>query len=76
MRVFVIIVGVIKMEEEKINKTEKEFNSLIENLTDNQFWKWVSGWFSEDFIMDIINNWDIETKEEEIKNLKEIIKNE
>jgi len=73
MRVFVIIVGVIKMEEEKI---EEEFNSLIENLTDNQFWKWVSGWFSEDFIMDIINNWDIETKEEEIKNLKEIIKND
>ena len=73
MRVFVIIVGVIKMEEEKI---EKEFNSLIENLTDNQFWKWVSGWFSEDFIMDIINNWDIETKEQEIKNLKEIIKND
>ena len=50
----------------------KAFNSLIENLTDNQFWKWVSNWFSEDFIMDIINNWDIDTKEEEIKNLKEI----
>ena len=53
-----------------------EFDDLLNKISDEQFWIWVSGWFDVDFIMDIINNWDEETKKEEIINLKEILKND
>jgi hypothetical protein len=52
------------------NKTEQEFNKLIGELTDEQFNSWVKTWFDEQIIMDIINEWDTDTKKEEIKNIK------
>ena len=59
------------MKEETI---EKQFNEIIGNLTDKQFDKWIKTWFDEQNYMDIINDWEIETKQEELKNLKKMFK--
>ena len=61
-------------EEEQNELIETQFNNLIGEVTDNQFWEWVKSWFDEQFIIDIINEWDIETKEQEIKNIKKIMR--
>lgn len=50
-------------------ETEKEFNKILESLTDEQFWKYAQTWLDEDFILDIMNNWDTETKKEAIKEM-------
>lgn len=57
-----------------MNKIEIEFNNLIGEMTDEQFWKFVSSWLNEDFVLDIMNNWEDEVKEEAIKEIKEIMK--
>jgi hypothetical protein len=54
------------MKEEEINK---RFNQTIENLSDERFWDYVRSWLNEDFVLDIMNNWDIETKQEAIKEI-------
>jgi len=59
----------IKMEEE----VEQEFRDLIDNISDEDYNKWVMGWIDHEFIEDIYKNWDIETKKEEIRVLKDII---
>jgi len=59
------------MNEEKI---EEDFNDLIENSTDDEFWNYVRGWLSVETILDIMKNWDIETKEQAIKEMKKLWK--
>jgi mannitol/fructose-specific phosphotransferase system IIA component (Ntr-type) len=59
------------MNEEQINK---KFNSLIEKLNDNQFWEYIRSWLSEDFVCDIMNDWETETKKDAIKELNKILK--
>jgi hypothetical protein len=59
------------MNEEKI---ENDFNKLIGTIDDNTFWAYVREWFDEDYILDIMNEWDIETKEQAIKDIKKIMK--
>ena len=64
------------MNDEQI---EKKFNELIEELTDEEFWAYTRTWFDEDTILSIMNDWDIETKKnaiKEIKKIKEGLKNE
>ena len=51
----------------------EEFNKRIGELTDEQFWKWVRGWFDEQLIMDIINEWEDDIKKNEIENLDKIL---
>ena len=58
-----------------MEKIEEEFNDLVGVLTDDEFWNYVRSWFSDDFILDTMNNWEDEVKAEEIKKIKEIIKN-
>jgi hypothetical protein len=60
-----------RMNEEKI---EEDFNDLIENSTDDEFWNYVRGWLSVETILDIMKNWDIETKEQAIKEMKKLWK--
>jgi len=55
-------------------ETEEEFNNLIEKLNDKEFWEYIRSWFDEEYICNIMRNWDIETKKEEIKTLKKILK--
>jgi hypothetical protein len=50
-----------------------EFNDLLEQLTDEEFWEWVSGWYDEQHILDTINDWEDNLKKEAIKEFKEII---
>jgi hypothetical protein len=61
-----------KLEGKTDEEIEKEFVDIIrEQLDENKFWDWVSGWLDGDFVCEIAENWDIETKREEIKLLKE-----
>ena len=57
-----------------MDKTDIEFNNLLGELNDTQFWNYVRSWYSEDLILDIMNNWDTETKQDAIKDLKKILK--
>ena len=54
------------------NKIEKEFFELIENLTDEEYQKWVFSWIDYDVINDIYQNWDLDVMENEIENLKQL----
>lgn len=51
----------------------KKFNKLIGQMSDNQFWAYVREWFDEQYILNVMNNWEDETKKEEIKNIKKIM---
>jgi len=52
------------------DKITTEFFNLIENLTDEQYQKWVFSWIDYDMINDIYKNWDLDIMENEIDNLK------
>lgn len=52
-----------------------EFNDLIGELTNSEFDNYVNSWRNdEQEILDIMNNWEDETKEDAIMELKAIIK--
>ena len=53
----------------------KEFDNLIDTLTEEEWEDWCLSWFDKDFWVEIYKNWEDEIIEEEITNLKEIIKN-
>ena len=53
---------------------DQEFNKVVNELSDDQWWEWVKNWLDVDFIIDIYKNWDTEIKKDEIKIIKEIIK--
>ena len=59
------------LDEDKI---DEEFNDLVENSTDDEFWDYVKSWFSVETILDIMKNWDTETKAQAIKEMKEMWK--
>lgn len=59
------------MEEDKI---DEEFNSLIENSTDDEFWAYTRSWLSVETILDIMRNWSIITKQQAIKDMKNLWK--
>jgi len=53
---------------------EKQFSDLIrEQLTDEEFWDWSREWIDMEYVCDIAEGWDLDTKREEIKALKKII---
>lgn len=55
-------------------KTEKEFNYLIHHgLSEKQFKEWVWNWLDMDLIRDIYSEWDLKIKEQEVKNMKNIL---
>uniref|UniRef100_A0A6M3LNG5 Uncharacterized protein n=1 Tax=viral metagenome TaxID=1070528 RepID=A0A6M3LNG5_9ZZZZ len=56
-------------------KINEEFKDLIDELTEKEWEDWCLSWFDKDFFTETYNNWEDETKLEEIENLKEIIKN-
>jgi hypothetical protein len=49
-----------------------EFNKLLDELDDNEWWEFVRSWFDIEYIGDIMNNWEDETKQEAIETIKEI----
>lgn len=61
----------MKSEEEKI---EQEFREVLETLNDNEFWAYVRSWYDEQHILDIMNDWDTETKKIAIKEMNKIRK--
>ena len=58
---------------DKEEKIDNEFNKLIGELNDNQFWEYIRSWKDEDDLCDTMANWDTDTKEESIKELKKIL---
>ena len=60
--------------ETKEEKIDNEFKELIGSLTDEQFFSYVNSWYDEQNYLDIMNDWDTEIKEEEIKKLKKMLK--
>jgi len=53
---------------------DKKFNELIDELSNEQFWKYVKDDNDcEQFILDYMSSWDDETKKDEIKKLKKIL---
>jgi len=57
-----------------MSKISVEFDSLIGELNDAQFWEWARDWFDEQLILDIANDWEDDIKKEEVENLKRILK--
>ncbi|HUS50517.1 MAG TPA: hypothetical protein VMZ91_10155 [Candidatus Paceibacterota bacterium] len=48
---------------------------MVEAITIEEWEDWCLGWFDKTLWVETYKNWEIETKEQEIKNLKKIIKN-
>lgn len=69
---------IIKEEEELLDedKVDDEFRGLIEEMSDNVFWKYVESWKDEQDLIDQMLEWDTETKAEGIKEIKKLMKNE
>ena len=53
---------------------EEEFKRLLDKLNDNQFWAYIRSWKDTGEIYETMINWDIATKEYEIKELKKILR--
>jgi len=54
--------------------TEEEFKELIAELTDKQFWEYVATWKDSSALCEQMLEWDIKTKEYEIKKIKDMFK--
>ena len=54
------------------DKITDEFNELVENLTNEEYDKWVMSWLDSEYISDIYKNWDLDVMKNEIDNLKEL----
>lgn len=62
--------------DEQEVKIENEFSLYTNKLTTHdEFWGYVGTWLDEGFVTDIMKEWDLETKEAAIKDIKKIIKN-
>jgi protoheme ferro-lyase len=59
---------------DKEERIDKKFNNLIENMTNKQFFKYVNSWYDEQNYLDIMKEWDTETKEEAIKEIENILR--
>ena len=55
------------MEEEQ---KRKEFLNLVNNMTEDEWWNWVREWIPTSIIIEIYENWEIETLDDEIQNIK------
>ena len=51
-----------------------EFMKLLCQLSNKQFWEYIADWYDESLIFDTMNDWDIDTKKEAIKELKKVLK--
>lgn len=58
----------------KEEKIKKEFTEIREKMTDKQFWKWVSTWKDVGSLVEQAEDWDIKTKQKEIKIIKKLMK--
>jgi len=56
------------MTKQTINE---QFTDLIrEQMTDKEFWNWVSDWFDAETIIEIAEEWNREEKKETLKDFK------
>jgi hypothetical protein len=61
--------------EKKIEKIHSQFSNIIrEEMTDKQFWKWVSEWYDVDIITNEAEEWSWEDKLDAIKDFNNLIK--
>jgi hypothetical protein len=57
---------------ENCDKVDKELSSLIQDLSDDEFWNYIRTWFSTEYLLDIMNDWPTELKEEAIEKILKI----
>ena len=56
-----------------MNDVGVDFNNLLGELSDEQFWEWASSWYDEQVILDATKDWDNDIMKEEIENIKNIL---
>jgi len=56
-----------------MNEVEKEFDELLNKLTDEQWWKWVSTWLDAAFVNGMCKAWSPTIKEMQIPKIKKIL---
>ena len=54
---------------------KKQFDDLIGEMSDDEFWNYIRTWLDEQFVMDIMKDWDDELKKDAIKEIKQMRKN-
>ena len=63
-----------KLEEPSGEDAETEFSMMIrERMTNEEFWEWVKSWKDPTVLIQDAEGWDIKTKEEEIKKMRDIV---
>ena len=64
-----------ELTDSEISDIDSELMEIVrDELTDEQFNKWVMAWIDIEEIIDKIQGWDTETQLETIKSLRKIIK--
>lgn len=59
--------------EKQKEKIDKQFDKLLYKMSDDEFWTYVRSWYSEETLVEIMFEWDMETKKQAIKEMKEIM---
>ena len=57
-----------------MNEVDESFARKISELSDEQFWDFIREYFDEQYILDIMNEWETETKIEAIEEINKILK--
>lgn len=60
------------MEQEQL--VNEIFAEKLGELSDEQFWDFIREYFDEQYILDIMNEWETETKIEAIEEMNKILK--
>lgn len=50
-----------------------ELQELLFSLDEDKYNNWVMGWLNPEYVTDIINNWDEDTQNEAIIEIKKLI---
>lgn len=59
--------------EDEETMIEGEFDDLIEQLTDKQFWEYIKTWYTTEELYSMMANWNVRMKKEEIITIKKIM---
>jgi len=59
--------------EKEANKIRDEFQGLVERLTGDEFWGYVRTRMNARTMWKIMSGWNLDTKKDSIKELKEIL---
>jgi len=62
-----------KISEKKRERIDRLFTDVIrEKMNDDQFWDWVRGWKDPENLVEQAEDWDTNTKLEELKEFRKM----